>query len=160
MFWRFTAVPLLALTAACINVPAQAYGKTESRKPEPAKPGAFALSGAHQLFDQLRQGLEGYSQSRLLKNFDAARLPDYPALQDQVEVLFEKYESFRVRYHILQTAREDEQEIVLADFEIEATPRGGAASGVRKSAQLRLTVGWDGRAWKITGFSPRDFLSF
>src|SRR6266852_5099323 len=107
----------------------------------------FSEADAARVFDGLRQALESNSERRLLKLFDAARMPDYPACRDQVAQFFDEYESFQVRYHIAQVSSEGRVGVATADFEVEATPSRGTSPNVRRNVQLRLVLAWDGRQW-------------
>lgn len=119
----------------------------------------FTSAAATRMLGDLRQGLEGYDRRRLLQCFDSTQ-STYPQLRDQVEVLFQQYESFRVRYRLLETASDQGRGIVLAEFEIEATPRGGNRPEVRRLDRVRLTLRWNGTTWQITDFSPQGLFSF
>jgi hypothetical protein len=119
----------------------------------------FSAAVATQVLDQLRQGLEGYNRRLLLQCFDA-RQSTYPELRDQVEELFQKYDSFRVRHRLLEAATQEDAGIVLAEFEIEASPRAGDRSSVRRRDQVRLILRSNGKNWQITEFSPHELFSF
>jgi len=86
-------------------------------------------------------------------------MPNYAAFKDQVAEFFEKYEAFRVRYHITQTSTEGGLGVVLADLELEAAPVGADVPNVRKTAQLRLVTAWDGKRWRIVDWAPRSVLN-
>jgi hypothetical protein len=119
----------------------------------------FVEADAARVFDGLRQALESDSERRLLKLFDAARMPDYPALRNQVAQFFEEYEAFQVRYHITQVSTQGRMGVAMADFELEATPSRGASPNVRRKVQLRLVLAWDGKRWKIVDLAPRELFS-
>ena len=86
------------------------------------------------------------------------RTADGP-VRDQVTQFFEKYQAFQVRYHLTQTASENEFGIVVADFALEATPNGSASPNVRKNVQLRLVLAWNDREWKIVDLAPLTLFS-
>jgi hypothetical protein len=130
--------------------------KTEDQK---STPHVFSEADAARLLAEVQGALESNNQRRFLKLFDAHRMPNYAAFQDQVAEFFEKYEAFRVRYHITQTSSEDGLGVVLADLELEATPAGAYVPNVRKTAQLRLVTAWDGKAWKTVDWAPRSVLN-
>lgn len=127
----------------------------ESSKPAPT----FSEADAARLMDAVQQALQADNQRGFLKLFDSARMPNYPAFRDQIAEFFEKYDAFRFRYHVKQASFEDGVGVVLADAELEVTPAGAYVPNVRKSAQLRIVSAWDGKAWKIVDWSPRDFLN-
>ena len=134
----------------------QRQQKTEDQK---STPRVFSEADAARLLAGVQAALEGNSQRGFLKLFDSRRMPNYGAFQDQVAEFFEKYEAFRVRYHITQASSEDGSGVALADLELEATPAGAYVPNVRKTAQLRLVTAWDGKAWKIVDWAPRTILN-
>jgi predicted secreted protein len=134
------------------NAPAQANNSE-------TKPTKFGEAEAAGVLDRFRQALESNSQRRLLKLFDAAKMPDYPAFRDQVAQFFDKYEAFRVQYRITQVSDEENVGVALVDFQLEATPSGDASPNVRKHAQLRLVMSWEGKQWKIVDLAPRGLFN-
>lgn len=94
----------------------------------------------------------------MLSAFDQQHMAGYSAFADQVRVMFDTFDSFRARYHIRQTAMEGERGMVLADFELEQTPRD-ATVPVRKLAQIRFVFERIGEQWKIVDLVPREFFS-
>lgn len=161
--YSFSALPLvLLLIAASPRVAApnaqrsgNASQKVEVQKSEPV----FSAADAARLLVEIQRALEGDNQRGFLKLFDARRMPYYAAFQDQMAEFFEKYESFRFRYHLTEASSEDKVGIVLADAELELTPASANVPSVRRNAQLRLVTAWDGKAWKIVDWSPRDILN-
>lgn len=118
---------------------------------------AFAAADAVQVLDGLRQALESGSRSRFLKAFDGRRMPGYAAFRDQITEFFEKYDSFRMQYRLMQTAMDGEFGAVVAEVGIEAVPVNGTGPGARRDA-VRLVLAWDGKAWKITDLAPRNLF--
>lgn len=119
----------------------------------------FSDEDGVRLLSNLRQAIENSRQDRLLKMFDAARVPNYEEFREQVSGFFQKYEAFQVRYHLTQASTEGNKGVLLADFAIEATPTGGGVASVRKDATLRLVVESKGKDWKIVDLSPRELFS-
>jgi hypothetical protein len=119
----------------------------------------FSDADAAHLMDGIQQAFQADNQRVFLKLVDSARMPNYPAFRDQISEFFEKYEAFRFRYHMKQASFEDGVGVVLADAELEMTPAGAYVPNLRKSAQLRIVCAWNGKAWKIVDWSPRDFLN-
>jgi len=131
-------------------------------QPAPANPNhapSFIDADAAQVLDKFRRALEDHNQGQLIKLFDPARMSDFAAFRDQVTQFFEKYQAFQVRYHLTQTASENEFGIVVADFALEATPNGSASPNVRKNVQLRLVLAWNDREWKIVDLAPLTLFS-
>jgi len=154
------ALLLLATLPKVVAADAQSHDKPEQKtEAQKSTPAVFSEAAAASLLAEVQQALEGNNQRRFLRLFDSRRMPNYAAFQDQMAEFFEKYEAFRVRYHITQTSTEDGSGVVLADLELEATPAGAYVPNVRKTAQLRLVTAWDGKAWKIVDWAPRSVLN-
>ena len=149
---------LLLVTVVASLVSSQSGSPKQTSQEQKSAAPAFSEADAAQLLAELQQALEGNNQRRFLKLFDPGKMPSYASFQDQVTEFFEKYESFRMRYHITQTSSEGELGVVLADLELEATP-AGANVPVRKNGQLRLVTAWDGKQWKIIDWAPRSILN-
>lgn len=133
---------------------------------EPAKPATaevkevptFADADAARVMDALRQALESGSRGRFLKLFDARRMPGYAAFRDQVAEFFERYVSFQVQYHLTQITMDRDLGGLMADVVIDALPADRVTPNVRRNAQLRLVLAWDGKWWRIADWSPRSLL--
>lgn len=117
---------------------------------------AFTEHDALQVMDGLRKSLESENRTHLLAMFDAKRMPGFAAFRDQVAQFFTHYQSFRVNYHVAQTAQDGEFGSMLSEFVIEAQPVSAGLPGLRRRAQLHLILAWNGSAWKITDLSPRE----
>jgi hypothetical protein len=143
----------LWFTSASRSRPARPEQKTTQAAPD------FSDADAAVVCDRLRRALEADSERGVLQLFDAKRMPDYPALRDQLDQFFAKYQAFRLYYQITRASREGAVGVVLADVSLEAAPVGGASRNLRRSAQLRLVLAWDGKQWRIVDFSPRDLFA-
>jgi hypothetical protein len=55
----------------------------------------------------------------------------------------------------MQTGMEGNDAVALADFGLDGTAASDDAPDLRRHAQLRLVLGWDGKKWKIIDLSPR-----
>lgn len=120
---------------------------------------AFSEEVAKRLLDQLRAGLVGHSQRQALAAFDRQRMVRYARFADQLQALMESYEAFRVHYRILQSADQGTRAMVLVEWQMEETPRGGAAPPQRKDGQLRLVLEHGAGGWKIVDLDPREIFS-
>ena len=133
---------------------------------EPPKPATaevkevptFADADAARVMDAVRQALETGSRSRFLKLFDARRMPGYAAFRDQVAEFFEGYVGFQVQYHLTQITMDRDLGGLMADVVIDALPADRVTPNVRRNAQLRLVLAWDGKCWRIADWSPRSLL--
>ncbi len=119
----------------------------------------FSAAVANRVLNDLRDGLEGYSQRLTLSVFDQDKMDGYLQFEDQIRMLFDQYEGFRVHYRITQSSIEGAKGVVLVDFQMEEIPRGGAAPPVRRSGQLRLEMERGRKGWKIVDINPRGFFS-
>ena len=152
-------LPVIVLMSAGAIAGQSGEKKSAASQKSDGGPPQFTAAVATQILNQLRQGLEGYNRRLLLQCFDT-RQSTYPELRDQIEELFQKYDSFRVRHRLLETATQEGAGIVLAEFEIEASAQAGDRSSVRRREQVRLILRSNGKNWQITGFSPHELLSF
>jgi hypothetical protein len=119
---------------------------------------AFATADAARVLDGLKQALESGREGRFLKAFDGRRMPGYAEFRDQMAEFFGKYDSFRMKYRVTQTAMDGEFGAVVAEVGIEAVPADGTGPGVRRDASVRLVLDWDGKSWKITDLAPRSLF--
>src|SRR5713226_4543998 len=141
------------------NVPPQQKSDQKAENPRDQREAAnFSDADAARVLDGLRQALESNNERRLLKLFDAARMPDYPAFRDQVAQFFDEYEAFQVHYHITQVSTEGRVGVATADFELEATPSRATSPNVRRNVQLRLVLAWDGKQWRMIDLAPRGLF--
>ena len=161
--WIFSALLLVIGTVhafANSSPPeAQGGGKPQAQS-EASKPvSTFSEADAAHLLAEIQQAVEANNQRRFLSLFDAAKMPNFASFKDQVAEFFEKYEAFRLHYHLKETSSEDSLGILLADAELEMTPAGAHVPNVRKSDHLRIVAAWDGKTWKIIDWSPRTILN-
>ncbi len=147
----FTLV-LILLGALILPLAAQ------QKKENPADSAVFDERAAAAVLGTIRDGLESHSQRRLLSAFDHDKMDGFLTFEDQIDAYFAEYESFVVSMHIVQTSEENNRGIILADFQIENTPRGGGPVTSRK-AQLRFELERGPKGWKVVDFNPRSFFS-
>jgi hypothetical protein len=154
----FRLAILLLLTAGVLWAGAGG-SRPQSGAPQSSPTRDFSEQNALGVLQHLGDALESHDLRRFLSAFDADKLPDYPVFRDQVNALFQQYESFQVSYKLNQVAMDGRNGVALADFTIDARPTGGDQPDVRKSVSLRLVLGWNGKEWKIADLSPREFFS-
>ncbi len=128
-------------------------------KEEVSDSAVFSEAAANSALADLRQGLEGHSQRQMLSAFDRDKMDGYLIFEEQLQALFQKYESFRVHYRILQSSIEGAKGVVLVDMQMEELPREGTVAAVRKDAQMRFELERGPKGWKIVDFRPREFFS-
>jgi hypothetical protein len=140
--------------------PPAAKGKTPKAKrvlPTPPSSKDFSEDVAAQVLNLIRDGLQNHSPARMLVAFDRDQLPNYLAFEDQLHAYFNRYDSFRSYFRILQTSTEDGHGVVLAEWQIEAsTDFGGPPQ--RRDTQVRFELAAGKNGWQIIDFSPRNFF--
>jgi hypothetical protein len=129
------------------NSPADAYDTA-----------VFSDQVANNVLNDIRDGLEAHSQRLMLSAFDGDKMDGYLTFEDQIQSYFEHYEGFRVHFRIIQTSIEASRGIVLAEFEIEGSPRGGGPV-MRRSNQIRFELERGKKGWKVVDFRPRAFFA-
>ena len=118
---------------------------------------AFTEEDAVRILDNLSQALEANDPDGLLKAFDRDQMPNYDSFRDQIFSFFGAYPEFLTNYHLRQVAMEENRALMLTDFELqERSPQG---QPIRKQAQLRFLLRWNGKQWKIVDLNPRAFFS-
>ena len=118
----------------------------------------FSPAVANNVLNDLRDGLEGHSQRLMLSAFDQDKMEGYLSFEDQIQALFQRYDSFRVHYRITQSTVEGSKGVVLADFEMEEIPPSGGTPQ-RRQGQLKFEMERGRKGWKIVDFNPRGFFS-
>jgi hypothetical protein len=126
----------------------------QAPQPSVASP-AFTDEDAVSVFDNLQAALQSYNRKKLLAQFDAAKMLNFSAFQTEIKGLFDRYDSFAVTYHLLESAVQNGQGIALADFGLDGTASSDEGIDLRRHTQLRVVVEWNGKQWKIVELSPR-----
>lgn len=119
----------------------------------------FSDAVAQNVLQQLTDGLEGHSQRLMLSAFDDNKMDGYLNFEDQIEAFFQKYDSFRVHFRIVQATTEGDKGVVLVDIQMEGLPRSGNTQPVRKEDQMRFEMERGKKGWKIVDLRPRTFFS-
>jgi len=151
---------LLLLTALVLTPIAAPPLSAQSGKKPPevaADRAVFDERAAALVLGHIRDGLEAHSQRVLLSAFDADKMDGYLSFSDQVDAYFTRYESFRVTYHILQTSQDNGRGVILADFQVENTPRGGGRISLHHG-QLRFELEDGAKGWRSVDMDPRGFF--
>jgi hypothetical protein len=157
-------VPVGVMVSLCLAVilagPAIFIQAQEGKNPaanDAARP-AFSEADAARVMDNLRQAMESENSRRFLKLFDAKKMPGFAAFRDQVSVFFERFGPMRMTYQLTQVTTDGEFSAAIAPVTLDATAKQGTTANVRKTVPVRLVLGWDGKAWKIVDWSPREFF--
>jgi hypothetical protein len=149
-----SAILIVGIVVLFLSLAAQkAPLKSAPRSPTAAP--TFSDNDALTVFDNLASTLESYNRKKFLAAFDAAKMPNFPVFRDQINHLFERYDSFTVTYHLAQTAMEGSNGVALADFGLDGTSNAEGMRDLRRQARLRLVVAWNGKEWRIVDLSPR-----
>lgn len=117
----------------------------------------FSTAVANNVLNDIRDGMEGHTQRLMLSAFDADKMDGYLEFEDQIQAFFNRYDSFRVYFRVVQSATEGPKGVVLVDFQLEEIPRSGTPA--RKSGQIRFELERGRKGWKIVDFNPRNFFS-
>lgn len=117
----------------------------------------FSQAVANDVLGQVRDGLEGHSPRLMLGAFDEDDMPGYLSFEDQIEALFQRYDSFRVHYRISNSTIEGNKGIVMVDWQMEEIGREGSPQ--RREGQIRFEFMRTKKGWKISDFNPRGILS-
>ena len=133
--------------------------KKDKSSPDDINTGVFSTAVANNVLNDLRDGLEGHTSRLMLSAFDRDKMDGYLEFEDQIEAFFNRYESFRVYFRIVQTSTDGPKGIVLVDIQLEEIPRGATSPPVRKSGQMRFELERGKKGWKIVDFNPRTFFS-
>ncbi len=118
----------------------------------------FSQAVANDVLGQVRDGLEGHSQRLMLGAFDQDKMDGYLSFEDQIQALFNRYDSFRVHYRISNSSVEGGKAVVLVDWEMEEIPRGNG-SPQRRNGQLKFELERGRKGWKIVDVNPRGIFS-
>lgn len=122
-------------------------------------PTTFSESVAQDVLQQLTDGLEGHSERLMLSAFDDNKMDGYLNFEDQIDAFFQRYDSFRIHFRIVQATTEGDKGVVLVDIEMEEIPRSANAQPVRKRDQMRFEMERGKKGWKIVDLRPRPFFS-
>ncbi len=143
--------------APATDAPPDANSAPQDKKPQAANAEVFDERAATQVLGTIRDGLEGHSSRRLLSAFDADKMDGFLTFQDQIEAYFTRYEAIRVTLRIVQTSEENNRGVILADFQLENTPRDGGRVSTHQ-AQLRFELERGAKGWKIVDLDPRSIF--
>ena len=145
----FLAIAITSSSAAAQDKPLSA----QPSHPSVATP-AFTDEEALFVLDNLQAALQSYNRKKFLAQFDSAKMPDFSAFQSEIKGLFERYDSFVVTYHLLESAMQNGRGVVLADFGLDGTASSDNGVDLRRHTQLRIVVAWNGKEWKIVELTP------
>lgn len=111
------------------------------------------------LVGPIQQGLVSHNSRQILSVFDKKQFEGYFTFQDQLDALFERYETIRAFYKIGTIQADGSHATVLVDFDVEEVGRGGAYAPIRKHQQVRFEMMRGDKGWKVTDYTPRGFFS-
>jgi hypothetical protein len=148
----------LVLMVVLILTPQAGAGQNK-RPGEPAQSKAaapgFTDEEAISVLDNLQTTLQSYNRKKFLGQFDSSRMPNFSGFQTAIKALFDRYDSFTVTYHLVESAVQNGNGVVLTDFGLDATSSENDTLDLRRHTQLRIVVAWNGKEWKIVELSPR-----
>lgn len=157
-------VPVCVLASLCLAVvlsgQASFASAQDGKNPAPNDAGrpVFNEADAARVMDNLRQAMESENSRRFLKLFDAKKMPGFAAFRDQVSVFFERFGPMHMTYQLTQVTTDGDFGAAVAGITLDATAKQSTTANVRRTVPVRLVLGWDGKAWKIVDWSPREFF--
>ncbi len=119
----------------------------------------FSEATVNRVLRQLKDGLEGHNEHRLLSAFDPDQMDGYLAFRDQLEGFFRRYDAIRVFYRIVQTSVDSSKGVALVEMQMEAEPADASSPPVRRDRQVRVEMVRSKKGWKIVALTPADFLA-
>ena len=129
-------------------------------------PGDEKLSLGDQIIqdvlEPVRAGMETQNIRQVLSPFDKREISGYGDLEQQLHAFFRQFAEVRFRYQLLQAALEDtpdkDRATAAAEMDMDAMPFTPTQIAVRRSVQMHLHLKLEGKAWKVTSFSPAEFF--
>jgi hypothetical protein len=149
------ALACVTVVGVCPTAGAQEAGKATEKSPATA---VFNEADAVRVLSDLRQAAESDNRGRFLKPFDAKKMPGFAAFRDQIAEFFETYGPIRMNYHVTQATTDGDFGAAVVEVTLDGPARQGATANLRKTVSTRLVFGWDGKAWKIVDWSPREMF--
>ena len=121
----------------------------------------FDRNVAEAVMQRLAEGLRGHSATRTEALFQLDRFE--PGTAARIGASFDAVERFDVYYKIQDTSTEAAGGVVVADFDLQSTPRDPYAAPQHKHAGLRLTLeripaDAPSGQWRIVAATPAHFL--
>jgi|SRR5215471_6456812 len=114
------------------------------------------------VLEPIRSGMETQNIRQILSSFDKREVSDYGDLEQQLHAFFRQFAEVRFRYQLLQAALEDtpdkDRATAAAEMDMDAMAFTVTQVAVRRSVQMHLHLKLEGKAWKVTSFSPADFF--
>lgn len=141
---------------ACLTVPSctgQVHEPQNQAQKVPSP--VFGESEALVVLGRMQQAMESMNRKKFLELFDAPKMSNFPSFRGQVSQLFQRYDSFAVAYHVMETGTEGNNAVALVDFGLDGAASSDEAQDLSRHAQLRLVLDWNGKDWKIVDVSPR-----
>jgi hypothetical protein len=145
------AIAITVLMTAALTLVAQ-------EKPAVSAPQEFTDADAADALSRVQKAFESNRQSRVLQLFDSSRMPGFAAFRDQLIQFQIQYPQVLMRYKLQQTAQHNDLGAIVADLEMEATPHSDGTPVLRRRAQVRFVLSWDGKTWRIADLTPRNFF--
>ena len=118
---------------------------------------AFSQAVANDVLSQVRAGLEGHSRRLMLGAFDKDKMDGYLSFEDQIEALFQRYDSFRVHYRIVDTSVEGGKGVAMVEWEMEEIPNSGSSQ--HRNGQIKFVMERGRKGWKVVELNPRRMFS-
>jgi hypothetical protein len=138
--------------------PAKKSGKPSVAAFQLVNSEVFSDAVATHVLADMRDGLESHLRRLMLSAFDADKMDGYLSFEAQVDSYFEKYDGFRLHYHVVQSTTVGSRGIALVDVDMTRVAREGTGVPSRHSSQIRFEMERGRKGWKIVDFRPREFF--
>ena len=120
---------------------------------------AFSPTVADVLVARIGEGLAGHNRKTLLSAFDKSDVEGFTAIKEQINAIMDSHRAFKVFYQVGSSAlNPDGTASVHAHFQIEQQPAAQDAVPFRRESELTLTAARTKNGWRVTSFSPANFL--
>ena len=149
------ALACSTVVGVCPTAGAQDAGKATEKGPTIPP---FNEADAVRVLSDVRQAIESDNHGRFLKPFDAKKMPGFAAFRDQTAEFFARYDPIRMNYHVTQVTNDGDFGAAVVEVMLDGPARQGGTSNIRKTVSTRVVFGWDGKAWKIVDWSPREMF--
>ena len=117
----------------------------------------FTEANATKVLQQVKSGIEGRNERRVLSAFDEEKMEGYLQFQDQVRGFLRRNDPIRLYYRVAQTSAAGEKGVAMIELQMEANPADGNGSAVRKDQQVQVEFERGKSGWKIVSWTPELF---
>jgi hypothetical protein len=152
--------PPIERSLRCVSLAFQDAPGNPAADKQSTAPDGFSEEVAEQVIHRLSDGLVQHNARRMLSAFDPEGMSGYTNFSNQIQAMFQRYDSFRIHYRIASVEATSDGGTATVDLELEEMPRSSDDRlPVRKAEKIRLQMKSSKKGWKIVELQPRDFFS-